>query len=256
MTRFLLLFCVLSSGWAADALLVVAHGSRRPGWNDRVVKLVDQLQWPGAAGVAFLTTDDPASALPAVAARLDSTGASRIVIVPLFVSSFSEHYEELRYYSGAAASAPEHAHGEPLKTKARLVLKPAMDDHALIGSVLAEAARELSSEPSSETVILVAHGPNGDADNERWLACLRVQAERLVKAQGYRGADVVTLRDDAAPAVRQAATEQLRATVQKAAARGKALVVPVLVSVGHIQGEIESDVTRIATGLFGLPNCV
>lgn len=225
---------------AQDALLVVAHGSRQAEWNERVIRLVNQVDWPGPKGVAFLMDAPPDHALDRVAAQLDQAEPAprRIIVVPLLVSSFSGHYEEIRYYLGQRKEAPAHTHYSPLKTRAELVLAPAMDDHPLVSQILLDLVKRLSKDPIRESVILVAHGPNDDEENERWLERLRHHAERIRKELNLRRIDVVTLRDDAPKPVRDAATEMLRTVVRTASADTHVLVVPVLISVGQIQRQI------------------
>ncbi len=234
----LLFLCASVPARGEDALLVVAHGARHGEWNQRVARLVEQVNWPGPVGVAFLMEAPPEHALDTVAARLDQAGVERIVVVPLLLSSFSGHYEELRYYVGQRAEPPEHVHYAPLHTRAKLVLTPAMDDHPLVSQILADQVRPLIAEPSRESVVLVAHGPNEEDDNQRWLERLGRHARPLRETYGFQRVEVVTLRDDAPKAVRDAATEHLRATVQAAAADSRVLVVPVLISVGRIQQQI------------------
>ncbi len=225
---------------AQDALLVVAHGSRHAEWNERVIRLVNQVDWPGPKGVAFLMDAPPDHALDHVATQLDQNEPAprRIIVVPLLVSSFSGHYEEIRYYIGLRKEAPEHTHYSPLKTRAELVLTPGMDDHPIVSQILLDQVKPLSKEPTSESLVLVAHGPNEDEENVRWLERLGHHAERLGKSLNFRRVEAVTLRDDAPKPVRDAATERLRAAVRTAAADSRVLVVPVLISVGQIQRQI------------------
>lgn len=223
---------------ATNALLVVAHGSSTGAWNDQVVRVVNQVDWSGPKAVAFLTPRSPAESLANAAARLDQTGVDRIVIVPLMVSSFSEHHEELRYYAKQRNTAPGHVHGEALNTRAGLTLTRAMDDAPLLARILADQAKSVSTDPGAESVVLVAHGPNGDADNAQWLGCLKSQAERLQQSLGFRRVEFITLRDDAPNAIRDAATAELREKVRLASMDTKVLVVPVLISVGHAQAGI------------------
>jgi hypothetical protein len=98
----------LSAQTPQDALLVLAHGARMEGWNERVIQIVDKVEWPGPKAVAFLTPRTLGQELAAAAERLDKTGVKRIVVVPFLVSSFSGHYEEIRYYTGDRKDAPEH----------------------------------------------------------------------------------------------------------------------------------------------------
>jgi hypothetical protein len=85
-------------------------------------------------------------------------------------------------------------------------------------------------------VIVVAHGPVPDDDNRRWLEDMAVLAEDVRKAAPFAAVEYLTVRDDAGPAVRNAATKELRAKVEAQRAAGRrVLVVPHLLSFGGIE---------------------
>ncbi|MCI0717416.1 MAG: hypothetical protein L0338_00255 [Acidobacteria bacterium] len=221
-----------------DSLLVIAHGSRQADWNNRVIRLGEKVNWSGPVGVAFLMNAPEGHDLNEVVSKLDETGVARIVVLPLMVSSYGEHYEEIRYYVGDRKEKPEHAHHSLFQTKAQLILTPAMDEHEVISRILTEQARAMSKEAANESLVLVAHGPTDDDFNLQWLAKLGRHAERVRRSLGFRRVEVVTLRDDAPKPIRDAATEQLRANVSRAGQDSRVLVLPVLVSVGFIQRQI------------------
>lgn len=252
-----LLLCVVAglawamSAWSQDALLVVAHGARQAEWNNRVLRIVEQVEWRGPVGVAFLMSAPEGHALDEVLRKLDSSGAARIVVLPLMVSSCGEHYEEIRYYVGDRKEKPEHAHHAPFETRAQLILTPAMDEHAVISKILTEQARAMSKKAANESLVLVAHGPNDEGFNRQWLAKLGQHAGRVRGALGFRRVEVVTLRDDAPKPIRDAATEKLRATVRKAAEDSRVLVLPVLISVGHIQRQIRERLAGLDYQMSG-----
>ena len=56
-------------------------------------------------------------------------------------------------------------------------MTPAFNRHALIGAILADRARSISTAPDQEAVIIVAHGPVPEDDNRRWLEDMAVLAE-------------------------------------------------------------------------------
>jgi hypothetical protein len=223
---------------ASDGLLVVAHGARSGAWNDRVLQMIGKVEWTGPKEVGFLTARKPEEELAAAAARLDSAGVKRIVVVPLMVSSFSDHYEEIRYYTGDRKTAPEHHEHEPLKTRAAMLLTPAMDADRLLAVILTDQLRGVSTDPEKESVVLVAHGPNDDEDDAKWLACLRVLGAIVQSAGGFKRVDAATIRDDAPKEVKGAAVASLRDRVKGFAADTTVLVQPVLISSGHVQSEI------------------
>ena len=230
--------------WAqtsADALLVVAHGAPVGPWNDRVIGLIDKVQWPGPKGVAFLmprTEDEP---IDKVAARLDQGGVKRIVIVPLLISSYSNHYDEIRYIAGELQHFHQHeglAMPKPLKTKAGMLVTPAMDSDSLVSKMLADQARTVSKNPKEETLVLLTHGPVDEADHRKWVAHLKAHGEYLQKTLGFKRVEYTTLRDDAPKPVKDAAIAHLREAVGAGARDSTVIIQPVLISVGMVQAEI------------------
>jgi hypothetical protein len=82
----------------------------------------------------------------------------------------------------------------------------------------------------------VAHGPVPDDDNRRWLADMQLLAKEVQATAPFAAVDVITVRDDAGPALRDAATAELRALVAGHAARNRrVLVVPHLMAFGGIE---------------------
>lgn len=258
--RWAMIFCLSATlaqpafaGGSKDAILAVAHGGSKT-WNDRVAAIATSIEWEGPVGVAFLMNAPPEHELAAVVAQLEQRGASRIIVVPLLVSSYSNHFEEIRYYAGARDTAPEHAHHSPLKTRATLLVAGAMDDHSLISRILQHEIQKISKTPEQESVVLVAHGPNDDADNALWIESLGRHAARLRQAFAFKRIEIVTLRDDAPKPIRDIATQQLRGVVSNAAADSRVVVVPVLVSVGLIQDQIKERLQglRYEMAMFGI----
>jgi len=85
----------------------------------------------------------------------------------------------------------------------------------------------------------VAHGPNDNSDNLRWIQILQSISTRLKERGGYKSVEGVTLRDDAPAAVRQQAVEFLRQRVRAADQAGsRALVVTLLLAPGGIEHKI------------------
>ncbi len=133
-----------------------------------------------------------------------------------------------------------------------------MDGDALVSRILGDELAPYVKTAAGQSVVLVAHGPNEESENEQWLRCLRAHARRLQERYGLRRVEVATLRDDAPRAVREAATEKLRELVRSASTDSKVLALPVLISVGHIQQQIEKrlsglEFTMVEGGLANHP---
>ena len=84
-----------------------------------------------------------------------------------------------------------------------------------MASVLVDRARTLSREPQREDVLILAHGPGDDAENERWLAHLEERAEAVRRALPFRTVRVETLREDW-PEKRKDAEQRIRSYVEHA----------------------------------------
>ena len=119
-----------------------------------------------------------------------------------------------------------------------------------MAEILASRARSISKNPSGEAVVIVAHGPNGDEDNRRWLSDMASIAGRIAKLEPFASVDYATLRDDAPRAVRDQATADLRQVVEKRTAEGRrVLIVPLLVSFGGIERGLRERLEGLAYGL-------
>jgi sirohydrochlorin ferrochelatase len=240
---------------AVTGVLLLAHGGQ-PQWNERVVDVARRVNERVPAEVAFgmATRANIQSAIDKLSAR----GVTDIVAVPLFVSSHSSVITSTEYLLGLrkdapadlakfarmthgshAPSGPHAGHGDPaspVTTTAKIRMTPAFNRHPIIGAIVADRAKSISTSPSNEAVILVAHGPVPDDDNQRWLDDMAVLAEQVRESSPYAAVDYMTVRDDAGPAMREAATRELREKVQTHGAHGrKVLVVPHLMSFGGIE---------------------
>ena len=103
----------------------------------------------------------------------------------------------------------------------------ALDGHPIVAAILADRARAISTDPSREAIVLVAHGPVNDEENQQWLNNLGVLASGIRKDAAYASIDWMTVRDDAPKPIRDAATAELRALVTKRRESGaRVLIVP------------------------------
>lgn len=243
---------------AQTGLIVVAHGASAE-WNGKVRETVAQVRWShGPVALAFLMGAEAQTAgWDAAIDTLRARGAQSLVVVPLMVSTHGFHYDQTEYYAGlrdtlimppapprpprpgadTAAAAGGHAH--PVRNRPPgipAVVTPAIDAAPELGAILLAQWTELAAECRRRPIMLVAHGPNNDADANRWIANLSIAAQSL-RAGGFTGpVRVGLLRDDAPPPVRATAIAALRDTIQALAGRAadSVVVVPVLVSSGGL----------------------
>ena len=200
-----------------------------------------------------------------IQARHRSTDGARrdeVVAVPLFVSSHSSVITSTEFLLGlrkdpppdlalfakmnhspasAAAGASRRtrrAAADPASpvTSARVAFDVRVQSPSVDRADRRRPRRSISTSPAGEAVILVAHGPVPDDDNRRWLDDLAVLAGHVRAAAPFAAVDYMTVRDDAGPAIKDAATRDLRAKVEAQRAAGRrVLIVPHLMSFGGIE---------------------
>lgn len=230
-------------------LLVVAHGADS-GWNARVHATMAQVEWGGPRALAFLMGADAVTqGWDAALEQLASAGATSAVVVPLMVSSHGSHYRQVQHYAGMAVPLPAelsgHHHGTVSPPPFPVTVTSAIDAAPELGEVLRDRLLEFPA-PASAPVLLVAHGPNDDADAVRWTSAI---FQTTVKILGEREFRVALLRDDAPAAVRAGAVAAMLDTLGALARRSgdSVTVMSVLVSQGTINR------VRIPADLRGMP---
>ena len=220
-------------------VLILAHGGTER-WNQTVRETVAEAKLLHPVAIAFGMGMHPqeAQAIQDAIATLEGQGVSRLIVVPLLVSSHSDVMRQYEYLLGLREHGPWEADVKPVAVRCPLVMSAPLDDDLVVGDVLLERAMALSQQPPSESVILVAHGPTTEEDNAQWLATMGRVAQQI-QAQGrFRTVIPVTMRDDAPGPVLDASTRQMRQIVEEESRLGRVLVVPLLLANGGIEGKI------------------
>lgn len=224
---------------AKIGILVIAHGDREDGWNQGVREAIAPLRERYVLELAFLypvlgeTLQDGFD-------RLEARGVDTILVIPLLISSYSEHFEQLEYALGLRDTIPsiidQHS---PVNVKARIRMGRAIDGNPTVTKILERRARAISSDPQHEVLVLVGHGPNSEEHNRQWLRDMDTMARAIHQQLPFRKIHSLTLRDDAPPDVREAASLALRSVVEEESKDGKVLIVTLLVSYSEVQSGIK-----------------
>lgn len=223
--------------------IVVAHGGDSL-WNSYVIQAAASARTGGPVEVVFLMgAGAKRTPFHEAVGRLEKQGVSSITVVPMLVSSYSGHYEQVRHLAGDSVTLDDvmthHLHmAGHARSPSRLPIRvaKAMDDSPHLARVLTDRSLALSKNPRERAVLIVGHGPNSAEEYAGWMAKLRVVADSVKARGGFRDVRVELVRDDATPAVRAEAVRRTRelAELQGLLTGQEVLVVPVLVSHGSI----------------------
>ena len=195
--------------------------------------------------------------------KLADRGVSEIIAVPLFISSHSSVITSTEYLLGLRKMAPRelalfakmdhgsgghHSHQAadnsvdvttPVKSRVPVRMLTALNDHPLVADILLSRASDISHQPEKEVVIVVAHGPVSDEENNRWLADMGRLVTRMRGKSSFKRIEYLTVRDDAPAEIRSRAAAELRAAVERARGENSnVLIVPLLLSYGGIEDGI------------------
>ena len=252
----LALVIALVPGWVdAQGILLLAHGGRDD-WNRQVLELASAVDASRPVEVAFGMANK--RTIQDALDRLSERGVNEVVAVPLFISSHSSVMRATEYLLGSRDEAPPQLEAfarmgarraadraaddsdfdwtTPIEAAVPISVTTALDGHALVAEILLSRALDVSERPEEEVVVVVAHGPTSDEDNYLWLENMDILVERMRPRTRFSRIECLTVRDDASDPVRERATAELRAVVDRVSQEGKsALIVPLLLSYGGIE---------------------
>lgn len=224
-------------------ILIVAHGGG-PDWNRQVTDVAAAVKHDGPVRTSFLM--GPGATERPFHAEVDSlraAGATTIAVVPFFVSSHSEHIDQIRWLIGARetldSTMMHHLHMGGIERPSDLTglrLTAALDSADEFAAALTERAAGLTDRRGERALLVLGHGPNGAEDYARWMTALRPVAERARRGAGYRMVAVELVRDDAPPMVRAEAVRRMREIVtwMHDVTKLPVAVVPALVATGMV----------------------
>lgn len=245
----------------------MAHGGSTE-WNDEILDAVNPLRKQYTVEVAFGMAD--AATIQEAVRRLEDQGISRIAVVRLFISGES-WYDRTRQILGLLPGAPTaadeagqasragHANHSAGFWRVETASAFALTTEGLanadaMGDVLADRARTLSSDPQREAVLILAHGPGDDTENDRWIAEIDARAENVRRALPFSRVQVMTLREDW-PEKRVEAERRIREFVSTAGGEGLTpIVIPFRVYGFGPYGQVLDGLEYVADGRGLLPH--
>lgn len=256
----LLLFAAGACGGPKTGILLMAHGGSEA-WNRDVETVAAPLRDKGPVEIAFGMART--STLEAAVRRLEEQGVRRIAVVRMFISgdSFLKTTEQILglralppqdHAGGSHGATNGHGHMEPprrIETSASFCLsRKGVGDSPLIDDILLDRVRALSTNPAQESVLILAHGPGDEAENQRWLANMRLRAQRIYEIGPFRHVECETLREDW-PARRVEATRHIRAYVGEGSSQGgRVIVIPFRVAGFGPYEKVLKGLTYISDG--------
>lgn len=155
--------------------------------------------------------------------ELEAAGARRILVLRTETgeaNSLNRQWEFIfgRREDSAYLTVPR------VSSKAEIIWGPTPTAHPIMGEIMLDHARALSSDPARELVVIMGHGPENEADNELDLAVMARHAE-TIRRGGFAEVRFANVMDDAPPPVRAANVAMIRGWIAAAREQGREVIV-------------------------------
>lgn len=178
-------------------VLVISHGSRNAEWVKLVREAVADVVIPevvrdAPVECAFLELVEGYLIQDGID-RLEFSGVTDMIVVPLFVSSGSTHIDEISWALGAKAEPDLPTDLQKFRIEANVHLCAPIDDDPEIAQLLVDKLQPLTVTPKWELVLLVGHGSKEKGFHERWQQGLNSLAEQVQTIGRYTAVDTVML---------------------------------------------------------------
>lgn len=223
-----------------SGILILAHGFGDHGdrtLRDQMLSTGEEVPISFAFGMSMMMSDHIQLGLN----DLTDSGVKDIVIIPA-VSTRHNTLKRQWDYVFALRDDAEYASVPRVSSNARLHFANPLEDHPLVGEIIADYTSEISQNAGGEEVIIVGHGPVDADDNRQQLAMMDNLADYVRESGDYAAVHVATLQDDAPPEIRQANVMRLRQLIIDAREEGRdTLVVSNLLGTRMVQSSLQRD---------------
>jgi DNA-binding LacI/PurR family transcriptional regulator len=226
-------------------VLGLAHGFKEPGntqFREAYAGVGETYPSTYAVGMAMMTSEHIQSALQA----LEDAGADTIVVIPTTTADHSTLTRQWDYIFGKRDDSA-YLDVPRVETDAQLIWTPTPTQHPIVAEIMLDYAQELSTDPATEVVIILGHGPQSKADNDKELAILSRHAAFIKQEGGF--ADVIfgNVQDDAPTEVRAQNVATLRALAQAAIDSGhRVIAVHTSLTQSGVVKRLDRDINDLA----------
>jgi sirohydrochlorin ferrochelatase len=208
-------------------VIAVPHGSEY-NWNETMREGLAPLTDDYTIAEAFSMVDPPV--IKRAVRQLEADGMKAAVMVRIF-SMESSFQEKAHYILGLRDTFGMSIMGERfperIPTHLQMTTLGGLEASPHFAKGLLDRAQAISTNPSEETVLLLAHGTGPDEENAHWMENLRTIADTM-RAHGgdaFRDIKVHTWREDW-PEKRKETIPEIQRMVEEASETGTALVIP------------------------------
>ncbi len=224
-------------------VLILSHGVGEN--SDRAMKKAfEPIGARRPTAIGFGMSMMSSAHLQAAVDDLVARGAKTIVLVD--EGTTTEYNSLTRHWKYIFGMHPEASYLDVPRVKAppgvKFLWSGHFNDSPLITEMLYENAKSVSRNPAKETLIIVGHGPEDNADNGPDLKILQAHVERIAAKKEFADVRIINLQDDAIKPIRESNVRTLRKWVEQAGRKGnEVIVVAIAAASWGVQNHIKQD---------------
>ena len=225
-------------------VLALGHGFEPTGnqeFQDAFAPVAAKQPTAVGLGMAMMTSAHIQTAVD----ELTAAGAKTIVVVPATTVETGGLQRQWGYIFDMQDEAPWMSVPR-VQTEATVIMAPTPTTHPILSSILLDYANAYSSDPESEVVAIVSHGPVEEENNRIELEILEEHASRIRANSDFADVRGFTLQDDAPSAVRLSNVGSLRQWVENATNNGQRVIV---LTTLLVEGSVHPKIIRDLDGL-------
>ena len=206
-------------------VVVMPHGATKP-YNDAIEKTIEPLKKKYQVEMAYGMGDS--ISLQNAISKLEGKGIKRIVFVRMYPSS-DQFKEKTDYILGLDSRVPEQWDGlipSQVRTSAIINTFGGYEEDSLIAGIFLDRIKEVSKNPTEETIILLAHGGKNEQAEKLRNEKMDSHISWIQKQSNppFKKIIGMTLREDW-PDKRAKAVKKIKKVVKEGNSSGKVIII-------------------------------
>ena len=206
-------------------VVVMPHGATKP-YNDAIEKTIEPLKKKYQVEMAYGMGDS--ISLQNAISKLEGKGIKRIVFVRMYPSS-DQFKEKTDYILGLDSRVPEQWDGlipSQVRTSAIINTFGGYEEDSLIAGIFLDRIKEVSKNPTEETIILLAHGGKNEQAEKLRNEKMDSHISWIQKQSNppFKKIIGMTLREDW-PDKRAKALKEIKKVVKEGNSSGKVIII-------------------------------
>jgi len=206
-------------------VVIMPHGATQP-YNDAVEKTIAPLMSKYKVEMAYGMGD--AVTIQNAVSNLEHQGVKKIIFVRMYPTS-NQLKEKTDYILGLSTKIPDQWDGlipPQIRSSATINTFGGYEEDNLIAGIFLERIKEISKEPTEETIILLAHGSSDDQTEILRKKKMKKHIDWIQKQFNppFKNIKGMALREDW-PDKREKALNEIKNIIEEGNKRGKVIVI-------------------------------